>query len=349
MDPIEAAIDAIESREPGAPFSYRAVAKRFGVDRTTLSRRHKGLRQSNATAHQHQQLLNPQQEHELVLYIERCTRRGLPPTREMVQNFAETIAKCSVSERWVSRFLNRHADELTIKWSASIDRNRHNADSEERYKLWFDMLHSKIDWMTLIACVCASGEALPPALIYEGKTGIQSSWVDGVEPHKHEVLVANSPSGWKNNELGVAWLEQVFERFTKTKARRRWRLLILDGHGSHVSSDFIDSCDGNKILLAIFPPHATHSLQPLDVVLFAPLSSNYSRELDRYLQRSQGLVAVKKRDFFSVFWPAWSSTMSPGSIRKSFQATGVWPMDAQVILQRLNNSTIRQDGNSEIG
>ena len=31
------------------------------------------------------------------------------------------------------------------------------------------------EWITLIACVCASGDALPPALIYEGKTGIQSS------------------------------------------------------------------------------------------------------------------------------------------------------------------------------
>ena len=114
-------------------------------------------------------------------------------------------------------------------------------------------------------------------------------------------------------------------------------------------SDFIDFGESNKILLAIFPPHATHSLQPLDVVLFAPLSCNYSRELDRYLQRSQGLVAVKKRDFFSIFWPARSSTISPDSIRKSFQATGVWPKDAHVILQRFNNHTSEQDKASKLG
>ncbi|CAE7003005.1 HTH Tnp Tc5 domain containing protein [Pyrenophora teres f. teres] len=132
MDWIETAIDTMELCEPGALFSYRAVAKRFGVDRTTLSRRHKGLTQSNEAAHEQQQLLNPQQEHELVLHIERRTRRGLPPTREIVQHFAEAIVKCSVSERWVSRFLHRHAYELTIKWSAGIDRNRHQANSEER-------------------------------------------------------------------------------------------------------------------------------------------------------------------------------------------------------------------------
>ena len=32
MDPIEAAIDAIKSLAPGESFSYRAVAKRFGVN-----------------------------------------------------------------------------------------------------------------------------------------------------------------------------------------------------------------------------------------------------------------------------------------------------------------------------
>jgi hypothetical protein len=49
-------------------------------------------------------------------------------------------------------------------------------------------------------------------------------------------------------------------RETKAKARRRWQLLILDGHGSHVNMEFINFCDANMILLAIYPPHSTHSL-----------------------------------------------------------------------------------------
>ena len=52
--------------------------------------------------------------------------------------------KLEVLESWVSWFLHRYADKLTIKWSAGIDRNRHKADSEERYRLYFDMLYSKI-------------------------------------------------------------------------------------------------------------------------------------------------------------------------------------------------------------
>ncbi|KAF1978679.1 hypothetical protein BU23DRAFT_449462, partial [Bimuria novae-zelandiae CBS 107.79] len=81
---------------------------------------------------------------------------------------------------------------------------------------------------------------------------------------------------------------------------------------------------------------------PLDVVLFAPLAAEYSRELDRRLQRSQGLATSKKDSFFEVFWEAWSSTMKPELILKRFQATGVWPMDAQVVLIRFSNYTLRQ-------
>ncbi|PZD23430.1 hypothetical protein A1F96_10258, partial [Pyrenophora tritici-repentis] len=40
--------------------------------------------------------------------------------------------------------------------------------------------------------------------------------------------------------------------------------------------------------------------------------------------------------------------MTPDSIKKSFQATGVWPMDAEVILKRFNNTTTRAAEASKI-
>jgi len=157
------------------------------------------------------------------------------------------------------------------------------------------------EWVTLLAFVCASGEALPPALIYQGSSGVQSSWIDDEMAEQHQVFVSHSPSGWTNDDLGLAWLTQVFDHYTKAKAHRRWRLLLLDGHGSHITANFIDFCDANRILLALFPLHSTHSLQPLDVVLFSPLSRSYTTQLNRNTQRSRGLTSVSKRDFYSNF------------------------------------------------
>jgi hypothetical protein len=74
MDPIQEAIEYLELHEAGHNFSYRKVAKQFSVDRTMLSRRYKGSQHARTEEARERQLLNPQQEHELVLYIERCTR-----------------------------------------------------------------------------------------------------------------------------------------------------------------------------------------------------------------------------------------------------------------------------------
>lgn len=145
------------------------------------------------------------------------------------------------------------------------------------------------EWITTIASICADGTWLSPALIYQATTGkIQDSWLQDFNPYLHKCFFASSSSGWTNDDLGYQWLTQVFGRETEEKARRAYRLLILDGHGSYINMKFIDYCDSNRILLAIYPPHSTHTLQPLDVCLFRPLSQAYSTELSTFMDESQG-------------------------------------------------------------
>lgn len=52
------------------------------------------------------------------------------------------------------------------------------------------------EWITLLACVCADGSALPPSLIYQAAVvSIQSSWVEDIKAGEHLVHVASSTSG----------------------------------------------------------------------------------------------------------------------------------------------------------
>jgi hypothetical protein len=62
----------------------------------------------------------------------------------MVSNFAGCVGDWDGSDAWVSRFLHRHQVDLTVKWSAGIDRCRHQADSYKKYELYFHLLHGKI-------------------------------------------------------------------------------------------------------------------------------------------------------------------------------------------------------------
>jgi hypothetical protein len=134
------------------------------------------------------------------------------------------------------------------------------------------------DWITVLACICADGTPLSPGLIYQSKaTKIWSSWVEDIHQDQ-PAFVTTTTSGWTNEDTGLQWLIQVFDRETKARARQSWRLLYVDGHGSHVTLRFLEYCAANRILVARFPPHATHTVQPLDVVVFKSLSSAYSRE-----------------------------------------------------------------------
>jgi hypothetical protein len=137
-----------------------------------------------------------------------------------------------------------------------------------------------------LAAICASGEALLLSLIYlSAASTLQSSWVVEIEPGKHDVFVTSTLSGWSNNDVGLAWLEQVFQRCTNQKARyeKDWRLLIVDGHSSYLTDDFIDYCIAYCIILAVFPPYSTYTLQLLDVVVFKPLLTAYTYLLNTFL------------------------------------------------------------------
>jgi hypothetical protein len=67
--------------------------------------------------------------------------------------------------------------------------------------------------------------------------------------------------------------------------RLSYQLLILNGHRSHLTKAFIEYCNQNRILLVIYSPHLTYTLQPLDVVIFKPLSSAYSGLVAAFMER----------------------------------------------------------------
>jgi hypothetical protein len=89
----------------------------------------------------------------------------------------------------------------------------------------------------MIEAITANGEVLDPGIIFKGKD-LQEQWL--LEEFKK--LCPNwrfltSPNGWTNNQIGVAWLEQVLipQMATRRKDESGAVVLILDGHYSHAS------------------------------------------------------------------------------------------------------------------
>jgi hypothetical protein len=67
--------------------------------------------------------------------------------------------------------------------------------------------------------ICADGTSLPTGIIFSAKNGnIRDTWVNDLQANKDNLFIASSPSSWSNKELGLAWLRNVFNQYTKKKA-----------------------------------------------------------------------------------------------------------------------------------
>jgi hypothetical protein len=52
--------------------------------------------------------------------------------------------------------------------------------------------------------------------------------------------VTATKKGWTSKEMGLHWLEDVFDPETRDLPNNRVWLLLMDGHSSHVDNLFIE-------------------------------------------------------------------------------------------------------------
>ena len=101
---------------------------------------------------------------------------------------------------------------------------------------------------TILSCVSASGQAVPPFMVYPRKRPVPESFNEGAFAN---TVFQTSPNGWINQELYIEW----FKFFIQNLSPARPVLLLQDGHGSHISIALIELARANDIHLLCLPAH----------------------------------------------------------------------------------------------
>lgn len=91
------------------------------------------------------------------------------------------------------------------------------------------------NWVTIIKAVSAVGAKIRPTSIFKGKA-LQESWFH--ETTIPDWLYSTSENRWTSNKIGTQWLEKVFIPETEPEDAGN-RMLILDCHAIHLSTDFL--------------------------------------------------------------------------------------------------------------
>jgi hypothetical protein len=186
-------------------------------------------------------------------------------------------------------------------------------------------------WVTVIEGINACGWTIPPFVIVEGKVHL-STWYEENPDLPSDWTIAVSDNGWTTDALGFHWI-QHFDKWTKSRVVGQYRLLILDGHGSHATPEFDSFCAENKIITLCMPSHTSHILQPLDVACFSPVKTAYGQLVQDLARKS--IFHVDKADFLGMYQHARTAIHSGQNIASGFRATGLIPFNPERVLSAL--------------
>jgi hypothetical protein len=187
------------------------------------------------------------------------------------------------------------------------------------------------EWATAIECINAKGWCIPPFVIVQGayhlanwttESGFPADWV--IKP---------TPNGWTDNKTGLEWI-QHFNKHTIKRTMGKYRMLILDGHESHVSAEFEQYCKENNIIPISMPPHSSHLLQPLDVALFSLLKRAYGDEINLFIRAS--INHITKSEFFIAFKAAHDKVFTEENMKAGFRGAGISPWNPDSVISKLD-------------
>ncbi|KAI1004118.1 hypothetical protein K3495_g4091 [Podosphaera aphanis] len=179
------------------------------------------------------------------------------------------------------------------------------------------------EWVSTLEAISATGKIIKPLVIFKGKPP-QLSWFGESTP---DWTYTTTEKGWTSNMTALAWLKEVFLPQT-TPEESRSRMLLLDGHGSHATVDFMWEYKKNNVHLVFLPPHSSHVLQPLDLGVFSPLKQRY-RSIISDLAYLDDAAPIKKRRFLTAYKQARTEALTSRVLRSGWKAAGFVPWNPE--------------------
>jgi hypothetical protein len=196
--------------------------------------------------------------------------------------------------------------------------------------------------ITALECIAADGWQMDPLFIFKG-TGrnLMEAWFYGSENLSPDTMTAISPNGWISDKLALAWLGYFIQLTAHRVNRGEKRVLIFDGHGAHLTLEFLQLCEDNAIIPFAFIPHSTHICQPLDGKPFL----NYKQQF-RLINNELafwGGQPYGKSDFLAIIGPIRKKAFTQRIIRESFRDRGIYPVDGSKVVDDLAKELVIPD------
>lgn len=184
---------------------------------------------------------------------------------------------------------------------------------------------------TVLFCCSAIGTYLPPYTLYKAQS-LWESWCEGGAPG---ALYGVSDSGWMFDKNFEAWFIKAFEPLTRDSAAGglQHRVLVYDGHNSHITYPTVKHAIDNNISICCLPPHTSHALQPLDVGVFRSVKVNYKEACLGFFKNNRRST-IGKSQFPKLIAGIWLQLKGEHP-RSGFRKCGLWPIDKAAVNNKI--------------
>ncbi|KAI3092914.1 hypothetical protein CBS147333_10169 [Penicillium roqueforti] len=346
------------------------IAREFDVSRETLSKRVKKAKSPPIPKDSQRNALRAYQEKALINWIAKMRDWNLPPTASVIQAWANrfierlpehlSLAPVKQKTKELRRIqaedaglLQHWYDQLKVLLHDVPPRLVYNFDEcgfqpgQGRSRNVIGSRSScpnlaeseRGENITAVECISADGWLMDPLFIFKGSgSTFMEAWYNGSDALPPNTGTATSPNGWISDELALAWLDYFIAATTDRVQSGEKRYLIFDGHGAHLTLEFLQKCEENTIIPFAFLAHSTHLCQPLDGKPFLNYKQQFrliNNELSFWGGRPYG-----KSDFLRIIGPIREKAFHPRIIRQSFKDRGIYPVNSSEIVANLTNQSV---------
>lgn len=176
--------------------------------------------------------------------------------------------------------------------------------------------------VTVVCAVNAAGNATPPMFVFP-RVKFKDCFMIGAPPGAKGT---STRTGWINEDTWAEFLDHLIHHINCTPDGPL--LLILDNLKAHISLKAEEIAKSNGIVLLTLPPHTSHRMQPLDVTVFGPFKTQYSRALDGWMRANPGKT-VSIYQIAGLVNEAFISAVTPRNITSGFRSTGIFPYNRE--------------------
>jgi hypothetical protein len=147
-----------------------------------------------------------------------------------------------------------------------------------------------------------------------------------------EMLIKTFENEFINDEIIIEWLKHFIEH-TNSNSLSEWKLLLMNQHDNHCTSEFARLANDHHIRLFSFISHLTHCMQSLNVRIFHSYKKHHDNVIKQAITKFHLQYSLKR--FCDDLNQIREHTFKEIIIRSAFEKFDMWSVNTQRCIDQL--------------